>query len=102
MKIVMAILIVALGLISGFLFFDAGSMLSLSGQNLTMLQSVAGGTIAEAYYQEIGRYGMAFSQIAYAMGTGVIMVSVGFGGLLVSTGRKEVGPKVPTDDQVLP
>lgn len=90
MKKVIAIIVFVLGLLSGVLFFTSGANLSKSGKNLTMLSSVGGGTVAEAYYQEIGRYGIAHSFFAYAMGTGIIMVSIGFGSILILTDKKNV------------
>jgi hypothetical protein len=79
-----AAIVIALGLVSGVLFFIAGSKLSESGKSLTRLRTIGGKSVAEAYYQEIGRYGAAYSQFAYAMGTATIMISLGFGGVLLS------------------
>lgn len=82
-KKVIAIICIALGLISGVLFFSAGSRLSKSGMELTGLKSISGGTVNEFYYQEIGHYGIAYSLFAYALGTGIIMVSIGFGCIIL-------------------
>lgn len=84
MKKAIAAIVIVLGLISGVLFFSAGSKLSESGKDLTRLRSRGGETVAEAYYQEIGRYGIAHSLLAYALGTATIMISIGFGGVLIS------------------
>ena len=84
MRKYLGITVIVLGLLSGGMFFTAGINLSKSGNELTNLRSRGGETIAEAYYQEIGRYGIAYSIFSYALGLGVISMSLGLGGLLVS------------------
>lgn len=68
------ILIIILFLAASALFFIAGRQLSISGDELTRLRSVGGTSIAEAYYQEVGRYGHAFSYFSYALG--IICLSI--------------------------
>jgi hypothetical protein len=93
MKKVLGIIVIALGLASGGLFYQAGTQFKESGsdlrkhgEELTYLRSRGGETIAEAYYQEIGRYGISyagygigFSHFSYALGLGVLAVSTGLG-----------------------
>ncbi|MCE5258550.1 MAG: hypothetical protein LLG44_05740 [Chloroflexi bacterium] len=76
-------LITFLGFVVAALFIIASIMLWIHGSSLTNLQSVAGGTINEAYYQEIGYYGRAFSIICLAMGIASIFVSRGISELLL-------------------
>ena len=109
MNKVMAIIVLLLGLISGVLFFNAGSILHDSGKALTTLRSVGGETVAEAYYQKMGSYGIAYSLLAYAMGTGIIMISAGFAGVLLSRDEKRssdlrdpISSPTPPPDQPAP
>jgi hypothetical protein len=83
MKKPFGVLIIAAGILSGILFFVAGSRLNSSATELTELKSVGGTSIAEAYYQEMGRHGLAYSMALYACGFGIISVSLGLGGLLL-------------------
>jgi hypothetical protein len=75
----------AAGVVSGLLFFSAASKLDKSATDLTKLRSVGGTSVAEAYYQEMGEHGLAYSLISYACGLGVISLSLGLGGLLLSS-----------------
>ena len=77
------IAVMVLGLLSSGLFFNAGSQLSKSGQELTSLRSQNGTSVSEVYYQKMGRYGLAYSSLAYALGLASLSVSLGLGGLLV-------------------
>jgi hypothetical protein len=58
-------------------------MLYDEGTKLTTLESVSGNSIAEAYYQKMGRYGVAYSSVCYAFGWGIIAISLGLGGNLI-------------------
>lgn len=88
MKKVCAWVVLALGVFSGALFFKAGQTVELAGAYLTLLRSVGGETVAEAYYQRIGEFGIAYSLFAYAMGIGVIMLSIGIWGVLLPNGMQ--------------
>jgi len=79
---VLGIIVIFFGIISSFLFFNAGLKFSNSGDNLTKLRSVDGKTVAEAYYQEVGRYGKAYSQFSYALGFLTFAICSGIGGNL--------------------
>jgi len=61
MKKGIGILVIVLGVISSVLFFSAGNQLGTSGKELTTLRSIGGTSVADAYYQEIGRYGIGYS-----------------------------------------
>lgn len=74
---------VTLGVISGILFIVAGIMIGIDASDLTELRSQGGQTIAEIYYQQMGKYGIAYSIMSIGMGLGLIMVSIGLGSLLV-------------------
>ncbi len=85
MKRTFAILVVVFGFISSGLFFSAGIILNETGKELTGLKSRGGESVAEHYYQGIGHYGVAYSLMAYAFGVGSLMLSIGLGGLLLSS-----------------
>jgi hypothetical protein len=84
MRKVIGLIVMAAGIVSGLLFFSAASKLNTSATDLTKLRSVGGTSIAEAYYQEMGQHGLAYSIISYACGLGIISVSLGLGGLLLA------------------
>lgn len=84
MKKSIGIAVITFGIISSGLFFSAGFKLGKSGLILTDLRSQSGAGIAEAYYQEIGRYGIAYSYLAYALGLGILSISFGLGGILIT------------------
>ena len=83
-----AMIILMLGFISGGLCVYAGTQLGGSGQFLTMLSSQGGNSVAEVYYQQMGKFGIAYSYLAYAMGVAVAMVGIGFAGVLLSKSEK--------------
>lgn len=87
MKRLFGVTIIAAGVLSGLLFFIAGSRLSSSATDLTELRSVGGTSVAEAYYQEMGKHGLAYSLISYACGLGIISISLGLGGILLFDDR---------------
>lgn len=80
----LGILTIVIGIISGILFFKGGFALSAEGTELTNLRSVGGNTVAEEYYQTMGKYGIAYANVSYALGLGVIALSLGLGGNLLS------------------
>jgi hypothetical protein len=77
-----ATITVFLGVIAGACMITAGWQLKSAGGRLTELRSVGGTSVAEAYYQEVGRLAIAASPLAYGFGLGTISVSIGIGGLL--------------------
>ncbi len=83
MKKTLGVLIIALGVISGILFFKAGLSLYSEGKELSSIRSVGGNSIAESYYQSIGKYGIAYATISFAFGLGVISISLGLGGRML-------------------
>jgi ribosomal protein S27AE len=85
MKKKIGIGVIVLGVVSSISFFSAALQLGKSGEELTKLRSQGGTSVAEAYYQEIGRYGLAYSSLAYGLGWGVLAISCGFGSLLITS-----------------
>lgn len=82
-KKIIGILIIIMGVMSGFLFFEAGSSISQTGDDMKKLQSQSGTSLAEAYYQEVGELAKGISLFAYGLGLSVIAFSIGMGGKMV-------------------
>lgn len=78
------VLVLIAGIVSGVMFFVAGSNLSKASTEMTGLRSVGGTSVAEAYYQGTGKQGLAYSTALYAFGVGILAGSLGLGGLLLS------------------
>ncbi|HEV7857980.1 MAG TPA: hypothetical protein VGO91_05060 [Pyrinomonadaceae bacterium] len=95
MKKLFGLIIIAVGILSGAVFFIAGSKLNSSATDLTEIRSVGGNSVAEAYYQEMGHHGLAYSLISFACGLGIISISLGFGGLLMF----DEGTKTPDSNE---
>ncbi|MBD3371518.1 MAG: hypothetical protein GF403_02235 [Candidatus Coatesbacteria bacterium] len=83
MRKVLGVLVLLLGVASCILFFISASQLAESGDELTYLRSVGGSTVAEYYYQEIGRFGIAVSMSLYALGLGTLGLCLGLGARLL-------------------
>jgi hypothetical protein len=79
----LGVVVILLGVFSSGQFFTAGGSLQRSGSSLTELRSEGGRSIAEAYYQEVGRSQIGQSAMAYGMGLGVLMLSAGLGGSMI-------------------
>ena len=89
MRKLFGILVILMGLASAGLFYDAGKSLGKSATELTGLRSRGGETVAEAYYQKIGEYGVAYSKLANALAIAALMVSFGIGGLLLTSNEQK-------------
>ena len=97
LSVVIALAVIALGIASATFFLNAGSKLSDSGDDLTYLRSVGGQTVAEAYYQEIGHYGLTYSKLAYGFGWFTLMLSIALGSIIISL-RIRVSPSDKSSD----
>lgn len=84
MKKAFALIVPVLGFVSGGLCFYAGNQLGASGEFLTTLSSQGGNSVAEVYYQQMGKFGIAYSYLAYALGVAVVMTGIGLAGVLLS------------------
>jgi hypothetical protein len=80
----LGVVVILLGLVSSMCFFDAGYKFRRSGIDLTQLRSKGGESVAEAYYQEIGRFGIGYGSGADGCGYAILMISVGLGGSMIS------------------
>jgi len=96
MKKVLGVLVLASGILSGVILFVAGSSLSKASQDMSEIRSIGGTSVAEAYYQEAGKQGSAYSLALHAAGLAIISVSLGLSGLLLFTDDY----KVVTDSEV--
>lgn len=84
MKKPLGVLVLILGILSGIMFFVAASNLGKPSTEMTELRSVGGTSVAEAYYQATGKQGLAYSTALYACGLGIVALSLGLSGLLLS------------------
>lgn len=82
-KRTLGFIIITLGMISGVVFFVSGNLIGSTGSTMTVLQSQAGNTVAEAYYQNVGELAKGISIFIYAIGLATITFSIGLGGKLV-------------------
>jgi hypothetical protein len=89
MRKIIAIFTLLIGLASGGIFIYSGSFFVKIGLELSFLQSVAGNSLAEAYYQNIGKFIGVLRYFAYGCGGSIIALSIGIFGLLFFYPRKE-------------
>jgi len=96
MKKNVGIFVIIIGFIAGCLCFSAASNFEKSGNSLLDLRSVGGTSIAEAYYQEIGSYGLSYSKLSYALGLGIIAITIGIGSYFIFSNfdKEESKPKL--------
>ena len=80
-------IVIVIGIFAGIQFFSAGSAMNTHGKELTGLQSQAGNTIAEVYYQEIGNLGIATSQAYYGFGAAIIAITLASGAYLLGANK---------------
>ena len=81
--IALASAIVGLGVASANMLFEASERIYESGFDLMFLRSVGGETVAEAYYQEIGRYGVAHSKFYKGLAYLALMISIALSGIII-------------------
>lgn len=72
-------LIIAIGIISCILLFNAGFQIKKGSSSMETLTSQAGNSIAEAYYQDMGQAFKGFSYLCYGLGLAVLGGSIGAG-----------------------
>lgn len=74
--------VIVLGVIASLLFFIGGIIILISGLELTSLRSVGGRSVAESYYQEMGKHGIAYSLSSFAFAFLSLSISIGIGNRL--------------------
>jgi hypothetical protein len=79
----LGVVVILLGLLSFANFSEAGGRLQKAGQELTELRSKGGESVAEVYYQEVGRSQIGQGSAAYGMALATLMISVGLGGSMI-------------------
>jgi hypothetical protein len=75
--------VIVIGILSFVNFSEAGKRLQESGEELTRLQSQSGTSIAEAYYQGIGKAQIGQGSAAYGMAQATLMIALGLGGAMI-------------------
>jgi hypothetical protein len=76
--------VIGLGLISAATIFFTADAFAAHGHRLIDLQSQAGGTMAEVFYQRMGGYGVAFAALVRGLAAGVATIAIGLGALLIT------------------
>jgi hypothetical protein len=75
--------VIVIGILSFMNFSEAGKKLQESGQELTQLRSEGGKSVAEVYYQGVGKSQIGQGSAAYGMALATLMISVGLGGSMI-------------------
>jgi hypothetical protein len=75
--------VIVIGILSFVNFSEAGKKLQQSGQELTELRSQGGTSVAEVYYQGVGKSQIGQGSAAYGMALATLMISVGLGGSMI-------------------
>jgi hypothetical protein len=75
--------VIVIGILSFMNFSEAGKKLRESGQELTELRSQGGTSVAEVYYQGVGKSLIGQGSAAYGMAQATLMISVGLGGSMI-------------------
>ncbi|WP_050607325.1 zinc ribbon domain-containing protein [Clostridium niameyense] len=65
-----------IAIIGAGLFFAAGEELAAVGESMTTITSVSGDSIAEVYYQDVGKAVKGFAMFCRALGTSVLFMAV--------------------------
>ena len=97
MKKCIGTLVIALGIISGLVFFSAGSKFSETAENMITLTSESGTSLAEVYYQDVGGISKGLGLLSNALGIGIIAISIGYGAKIYYKDVKDV--KQVNDDK---
>lgn len=71
--------IIIFGILSCLLLFNAGSQISSGASKMKSITSQAGNTIAEEYYNDMGKALEGFSTLCYGLGVAVLGFSVNAG-----------------------
>lgn len=98
-KSYMGIAIICLGILSGIIFFSAGNHLQHTGDDMKTLMSESGTSLAEVYYQDVGKIAIGLGKMCYTLGLGIITTSCGIGGKYVIHLKKELNTKDNDEDR---
>jgi hypothetical protein len=72
------------------MFFYSGNYLDRNGINMKQqLKSQAGQSVAEFYYQDMGEMNCGLAGLCYALGVGIVTISVGIGSILLTSPNKK-------------
>lgn len=74
------IAVIALGIIACILFFVSASQIGSSAKDMITIRSQSGTSVAEAYYQDVGRALKGFAMFARAIGISILSITVYLGG----------------------
>lgn len=69
---------IALGIIACILFFISASQISSAANEMVLLRSESGTSLAEVYYQDVGKALQGFAMFARALGISILAISFKF------------------------
>ena len=91
-----AAFVLVAGLLSASTFVAAADQLNTSAYALLALRSRSGDSVAEAYYQEVGKQSSAYAKWSLALAMAIVSVSLGTS-YLVAFGLPSSGSEVKPD-----
>jgi Predicted membrane protein len=71
--------VIVLGIIACILFFISANQISSVGKEMILLRSQSGTSLAEVYYQDVGKALDGFAMFARALGISILGISFAFG-----------------------
>lgn len=80
LKPVFSVAIIIIGIIACLVFFNAASQISNAATDMTFITSQSGTSIAEIYYQDMGKVLLGFATLAKGFGISILALSVYGGG----------------------
>lgn len=95
----MGILVIILGIMSGIAFFNSGNQLNKTGNDMKLLRSEGGNSLAEVYYQEIGEMNKGLGVLANGFGLGIMSISIGIGTKLITSNKSNIMNKNTNDSE---
>lgn len=75
----LGVIVIIFGIIAGISFFIAGWQINIGASDMVTLCSQSGTSLAEIYYQDMGKALMGFAILARAMGILTIVITVVLG-----------------------
>lgn len=88
MKKDVGIWIIILGIIACIMFFVAGTQMSSSASNMQTLRSESGDSVAEVYYQNMGKEFEGLGIFSDAFGITILIIALGMGTYLINSDKK--------------
>ncbi|WP_017413473.1 hypothetical protein [Clostridium tunisiense] len=82
-SIIVGVLVIVLGIIACGLFFMSASDITTSASDMITLRSQSGTSVAEAYYQDMGKVFKGFAMFSRAIGISTLSITTYMGTRLI-------------------